>query len=105
MKIRSCFISNSSSSSFLIVNKTKTPVSIKEIIMNLYEELHRELHPDRDATKMVAPGEHKVELSDHSGEDEFGGVECQVKDALGLFVAGSYVESDKFKIQILEDHH
>lgn len=99
MKYRQGFVTNSSSSSFLITNKTNETLTMKDIIMSYFEDILKDCDENFEYWSLE-PGEQiSMECTDHRDESE---VEAFIH-RVGSFYSSLY--SNKVSISELENHH
>lgn len=97
MKYRKDFVTNSSSSSFLIVNETDETLTMKDIIMSFVENAIKDAEKNFEYWTLE-PGESAtLECTDHSDESE-----CEAF-IHNLYWSGLY--SNKVTVSLEESHH
>ena len=98
MKNRNGHVTNSSSSSFIIKNKTDKPLTTKEVVMAFMEKVLADCRNQCD----LEPGEEKVICcGDHLGED--GAFEVFIHNHVDSY--DGVFENDVVEIEFDESYH
>ena len=98
-KYREDFVTNSSSSSFIIRNNSNEILTSKEIVMKLFEKILE----DAEGRFELAPGESiNYECGDH-GDD--GAFENFIHQEFGWLGDKFLYESDDVSVEFNESHH
>lgn len=99
MKIRKDYVTNSSSSSFIISNNSNETLTSEDIIRKLFEEI---IEDARDRF-ILEPGESiEYECSDHLDDGAF---ECFIHDTFGSWGGSSVFYNDDVSIKFYKSHH
>ena len=99
MKARRDFVTNSSSSSFVICNNTNETLTSEDIVRKLFERI---LEDAKDRF-ILEPGESLVyECSDHLSDGEF---EVFIHNTFGGWGSSSAYNTDDISIEFEESHH
>lgn len=98
-KCRQDFVTNSSSSSFIITNNSNEHLTSREVIMKLFEKILE----DAEGRFELAPGESiSYECGDH---DDDGAFENFIHNEFGGWFPSSLYESCDVNIEFKESHH
>lgn len=103
MKIRLDFVTNSSSSSFIITNNSNETIDKYDFARMLFEKLYKDV--ENFCMPTLAPGEScEVECTDHPDENA---LETYIHNNFDSdwWQPGKYFMSDKIKIEYHESHH
>ena len=99
MKCRNDFVTNSSSSSFIITNKSNETLTSREVIEKLLEKIIK----DAENRFILEPGE-SIEYicGDHSSDGAF---ENFIHQEFGGWVSSYLYESDDVSVEFGESYH
>jgi hypothetical protein len=99
MKTREDFVTNSSSSSFIITNKSNEYLTSREVVEKLFEKILK----DAEGRFELAPGESiSYECGDH---DDDGAFENFIHNEFSSWWHSDLYESDGITIEFGESHH
>lgn len=99
MKTRTDYVTNSSSSSFIISNNSDKTMTSEEVAKKMFEKI---IEDAKDRFELL-PGESiDYECSDHYDDGEF---ECFIHNAFGAWGYSSVFENDEVSITFAESHH
>lgn len=100
MKTRSDFVTNSSSSSFIITNKTDEYMTSKDVVLALMSKILE----DADGRFELEPGERKTIIcGDHYDVD--GYFEAFIHNQAGSTWDGDLYENDLVTVEFDESYH
>jgi len=99
MKVRYSYVTNSSSSSFIIANNTNEHLTSKEIIMKLFEKILK----DAEGRFELAPGEHIEYICGDHAED--GAFENFIHQEFATFGDWFLYNTDDVDIIFKESYH
>lgn len=99
MKARRDFVTNSSSSSFVICNNTNETLTSEDVVRKLFERIIE----DAKDRFILEPGESIVcECSDHLSDGEF---EVFIHNTFGGWGSASAYNTDDISVEFKESHH
>ena len=97
MKIRNGFVTNSSSSSFLITNVSDKPLTMEELVKSYFEKVIEDAKENFEHL-ILEPGESTIlECTDHRDKSEF--------EAFIHSSNWNSLYSDKAIVSLVESHH
>ena len=97
MKIRKGFVTNSSSSSFIITNTSNKDISPEEMVMSFFEKILEDARNNYGWISIAPKCSIRLECTDHNDESE--------SEAFIHNLNCSSLTSDKVVVTLEESHH